>query len=163
MGRQPLPDSEIALLPGEGIARVHLYSTDDPPLHAIVDIDDADTVRGYRWRTTVTGSGLRVAFAFNRKVRGRPGGERVVMHRLIVGAEPEEHVGHVDEDGLNNRRANLKYAPRSRYRGVPPKQADGTWTATFRKRNLGSFATEVEAARAHDQAVKRAMLNFPDE
>ena len=99
------------------------------------------------------------------------------MHTLLMGAP---YVDHVNHDGLDNRRANLRVGtqsqnlgnmrPRggaSKYKGV--SRSDGKWMARIqvagKRKNLGRFATEEDAARAYDEAAlaawgEFALLNF---
>jgi hypothetical protein len=149
---------------------------------AIVDAEDAALVAGHRWS----------AFKARGKVyavRTRVEKPRMVfMHRLILGAPQGITVDHVDGDGLNNTRANLRLAtvaqncrntPKkrdasstSRYKGVGYRATEQSWRAKItvnRKRvYLGNFHSEMDAARAYDAAARRyfgefALLNFPGE
>ena len=110
------------------------------------------------------------------------------MHRLIWPTAPE--IDHVDGDGLNNRRSNLREAVGtknqqnkmkacvgvSRFKGVCPHR-DGRWRANIRvpavgkgrgrQTHLGLFVDEEDAARAYDTAARKhfgefARLNFPE-
>lgn len=108
-------------------------------------------------------------------------GKTVYLHRFILGAGPGMMVDHINGDGLDNRRENLRladaslnnvnrghYAPKSGYRGVYP--ACRRWVAAIsvsgRNIRLGRFASAEDAARAYDVAAARhfgefARLNFP--
>lgn len=106
----------------------------------------------------------------------------VRMHNFITGWS---YVDHVNGDGLDNRRANLRQATRgqnmanrrtprtnrSGFKGVA-KHRSGRWQARIwherRMRSLGLFATPEDAARAYDAAAKElfgefARPNFPEE
>jgi hypothetical protein len=109
------------------------------------------------------------------------------MHQLITGLHG---VDHQDRDGLNNQRYNLRASTHaqnmqnrrythgsSQFNGVAWHKRVGKWGATIRvsrpggggrKRHLGYFIDEEEAARAYDAAARAlfggfALLNFPDE
>jgi hypothetical protein len=94
------------------------------------------------------------------------------------------YVDHINGDGLDNRRANLRIVTaqqnnwnrrfrrtgRSKYTGVTWDGRRDKWRADIyenrRKIFLGHFAEEEEAARAYDSAAKEnrgeyAVLNFP--
>ena len=108
------------------------------------------------------------------------------MHRQILGViDPKMHVDHIDHDGLNNQRSNIRVATcrqnswnqggrkntTSQFIGVSWCSRTGTWVAQLRMPNgvspfIGRFHTEVEAAIARDDAARRhrgefAVLNFP--
>jgi hypothetical protein len=95
------------------------------------------------------------------------------MHREIFGACDGQLVDHVDGDGLNNRRSNLRIATRaennrnaavrkdntSGFKGVHWHKGDGRWQAQIRvagKRiRLGAFDTPEAAHAAYCEAAAR--------
>lgn len=107
--------------------------------------------------------------------------ERMIGRPLQKG----ELVDHIDRDGLNNRRSNLRLAttsqnmqnrPRQKnnssgYKGVTFHKKRGEWRAKISvngvTNNLGIFSSPEAAARAYDAAAREhfgefAYLNFPD-
>lgn len=90
------PNAYVSL--GDGTAEVHL-----PGGHVgLLDVVDIPRVRRYR-RYRHTSPRPPTPSIFARSGRGR-----VFMHRLILGATPRERVRHMDGDGLNNCRYNLR-------------------------------------------------------
>jgi HNH endonuclease len=112
------------------------------------------------------------------------GGKKVgvYIHRMIRADVPRQtDIDHIDGDGLNNTRSNLRVANRSQNAANAGQRSDslqphkgivrvpsGKWAARVRTTHIGTFATEEAAARAYDHAArslfgKFARLNFPEE
>jgi len=106
------------------------------------------------------------------------------MHRSILNVPDSLVVDHINGNGLDNRKANLrpatrsqnacnipKYKPsRSKYKGLTWHKARRKWNARIRKNgktySLGYFDSQIPAAKAYDTAAKKlhknfAKLNFP--
>ncbi|MGA2070874.1 MAG: AP2 domain-containing protein [Sedimentisphaerales bacterium] len=117
---------------------------------------------------------------------GRKKTKRVYLHRAIMKAPKRRIVDHRNCDGLDNRRANLRFATysqnlanrsktksktTSKYRGVYFDKRYGKWNVRikwkYKTRWLGRFENEIDAARAYDKAARKyhkdfARLNFPE-
>lgn len=133
---------------------------------AVVDDDDYDLVSGYSWQIThPTRSG-------NIYASGRVGEKLALMHRLILGlTDSRTMVDHINCDGLDNRRANLRLANKSQnnanqrkqpgkssqYKGVFWNKAVGKWMSSIKvdqnKIDLGFFQLESDAANAYNLAA----------
>jgi hypothetical protein len=140
---------------------------------AVIDSGDMARVSGINWHLHSEGYAI-----------ARVCGKKVYMHRWLVNPPEDMTVDHINGDRLDNRRCNLRIATRSQnycnragkvatsaYKGVSWHKATKTWRATIsadkRQRSLGYFHSEIEAARAYDEAAKSlhgefARLNFPE-
>ena len=151
-------------------------------LFAIVDDVDVALVGQYKWCAIQSTGGRRCFYAVCPMTKSRP---KLIMHRLIAGTPPGLDTDHVNGDGLDNRRANLRHATRSQnsanswnqrnktgFRGVSAsfKASKWPWLATITVRGqyhwIGYFETAEAAARAYDaKAIELqgefARLNFP--
>jgi hypothetical protein len=140
-------------------------------------VDDADyvTLNQHLWYADVRPNGSVYAV--------RSVGQSIErMHRVVIGASPDRDVDHIDHNGLNNQRSNLRectmsqnlhnrqrFENNSGYVGVY-MNSYGRWRGVVcqnRKRHYaGTFDTPEEAARARDKLAVAlfgdyATLNFP--
>lgn len=93
----------------------------------------------------------------------------IMLHRFILDAPPGKDVDHIDGDGLNNARANLRLTSRAinasnRKHGKP---VQGTFFDKASKKwrvqivtggvtlEVGRFETESDATEAYREAAKR--------
>ena len=149
-----------------------------------VDPEDWELLKGHRWFVLKHGRNFYV-----RTVRHVPGTPRrhvnILMHRVILGCtsmgglamRPTEHVDHINGNGLDNRRANLRLVTRSqnnqnqtrvkphkigisRYKGVVWDRWRNRWAASIcfgkKKVFLGRHMLEEDAALSYDRAALAA-------
>lgn len=126
---------------------------------AVIDVADVPLVEGYAWRVF---KGGRQKYAVS-SIGGRKNVQYLRMHRMIAGDIKGLDVDHVDHDGLNNRRSNLRICTRSEnlqnqrkrldnasgFKGVNFYKRTGRWRAYIMKdrksQHLGYFDTPEEA------------------
>lgn len=145
---------------------------------AVIDAEDAERVLAHRWYASWT----RHTFYARRTVKGK----KIYLHRFIM--QPPDSsvfVDHIDGDGLNCTRANMRLVTsaqnqqnRTRPRtggcgfiGVCWDKNAKCWVADVRKDGqnirVGRFSSAKAAAIARDRVALElfgdyAGLNFPD-
>lgn len=154
---------------------------------AIVDDADFEAVSAIKWRRA---DGPRTSYAMSVKIRGsRKTGFKYTytgMHRLILGLSKNDgiFVDHINGNGLDNRRENLRTCTRAennrnkrpkvrentKYKGIVYQRDRKRWIAQIYvnkvRHHLGNFKSDLDAARAYDAGARRlhgefARLNFP--
>ncbi len=157
----------------------------DENSYAMVDDDDYDYLMQWKWNVRKNN---RNSYATRHEWHNGQA-FHINMHKVVIDAKKGTIVDHVDRNGFNNQKKNLRLATHSQnmanrrvkeggtssYMGVRKKTIKRlnhvyeTYLAQIQKDkkfyHIGSFKTEVEAAIAYDKKAKElhgefANLNF---
>lgn len=134
---------------------------------AFVDEKDWDFVSQHKWyheKGKITHYAVRKA----KKEDGRI--QYIAMHIDLLGKKEGYCIDHVNGNGLDNRRSNLRHVTHrqnmqnlhikksSRYPGVTWNKHKSKWQADIRiggkKKNIGRFRSEIEAFNSYYHTVK---------
>jgi hypothetical protein len=141
-------------------------------------VDDADyeSVSRFKWYAKASASKLKSGAVVYTVYAQRGRGTRVQsLHRFLTGAPAGVEIDHLDGNGLNNQRCNLRACDHRHNlanRGVQRNNTSGfkgvtieagKWVAKigsgksgYRRTALGAFDSPVDAAKAYDlAAIKR--------
>lgn len=140
---------------------------------ALVDDEDYEKVRYHKWQALTGGRKRKWVYA-----KTDIGHRCILMHRFILGDIPGVEYDHKDGNGINNQKANLRrcrrgqnnanhkpwLGSRSKYKGLYLHPQNKRWVARItvnkKKRSLGCYATELEAAAAYDRAARKLNGEF---
>ena len=138
----------------------------------LIDREDFDKVKDYGWCARFD----KVGKTFYATTRTH--GTRLIMHRLILDAPNSFVVDHIDHNGLNNRKNNIRICTQSQncmnkkvqlnnssgYTGVSFHKIKNKYQATImvdRKQiHLGTFNTALEASEVYQTAAKKLFGEF---
>ena len=138
---------------------------------ALVDDEDYDSLNQFRWNVHKDGNSLyatrNIIVDGNRRLKS--------MHGQIMNGK---WIDHIDHDGLNNQKSNLRFCSLSEnlrnarkhnncsstYKGVNFHKLNKNWTARIQINGkqiyLGSFASEIDAAKAYNAKAIELFLEF---
>ena len=130
---------------------------------AIVDDEDYERAIAYKWHVSAGYKEIKYARTNIKIGRQRT---TLSLHRFILQTHEDQEVDHINGDGLDNRKSNLRLCThgqnqqncrsfknvKSKYKGVFP--IGDKWTAHiyFNKklRHLGYYCSENEAAKIYN-------------
>lgn len=142
-------------------------------------VDDIDFAYLNQWKWTLTSNNGNKLYAA-RYIRNPK--RTVLMHRIILSCKlcgsKFKQTDHVNGNGLDNRRRNLRPATvsenqsnrgcpshnKSQYKGVCWNSRDKRWLAYIvilgKHKYLGQFKTKIQAAQAYNKAAKKYFGKF---
>jgi hypothetical protein len=141
---------------------------------ALVDDEDFEYLNQFAWCILMQHNLTYVQRACNHKT--------IFMHRAIMGVtDPKIHVDHIDGNGFNNCRSNLRLVTnaqnqmnaknhkhqlsknrQSRFKGVHWHLSKWVVRVTFNKKrfHIGRYNSEIEAAMAYNKFAKENFGEF---
>ena len=153
---------------------------------ALIDEEDWDKVKDYKWRIDKPSSRPRYGpyvIGYNKQLK-----KEGKLHRVIMDAPKGMLVDHIDGDGLNNTKQNLRlcthkenqrnkkanYNNPTGFKGVKVHGNKYRARLSYKiggksgEHSLGIYNTPEEAARAYDKKAielhgEFASLNFPED
>lgn len=143
---------------------------------ALVDDSDYEAISKYKWHIKKHG---RTFYAKHSTKKGDNRKQKTVyMHSLLLATPRGMEVDHIDGDGLNNRRDNIRVCVhaentrnartrldnKSGFRGVHFHSRDMVWSASIGFKNkrvhLGYFSSKLLAREAYRDASIKYYGNF---
>lgn len=132
-----------------------------------IDAEDVPLIENHSWAATWNGSAYYATCGIRSPAR-----ETIYMHRFLMGEKnPKVHIDHRNRETLDNRRSNLRRATptqnhansrlrggSSRFKGVYWDKSKKKWSASItmngKRKQLGRFNSEEEAASVYDKAAE---------
>lgn len=137
---------------------------------AMVDDEDFDKIGHLKWYASSTNKG-KVFYAARHTSRKSSKHKVIYMHRILLSCPEGMEVDHVDGNGLNNQKSNLRICSHhqnmchsrkrpdvsSRFKGVHKPSKIKGWIAKIEIKGkvttIGTFQSEIAAAMAYNEAA----------
>jgi len=137
---------------------------------ALVDDDDYEELNKYKWYATVSRNTFYAGRNTSRNDNEDHKQHAIIMHRVIMNPPPDMKIDHINGNGLDNRKENLRIVTNrencqnlhiqktSDLPGVHWHDRDKIWRAEIRigdkRYNLGSYDSEYLASLAYKRACE---------
>ena len=136
---------------------------------AIVDDEDYDMLSGMKWH-------VRGEYAVHSEYHYPKNPGTTSMHKLIMPTPEGKVIDHINGNGLDNRRSNLRIVAQAQncmnkkpysssgYKGVTFDARYNSWQARIgingKRITLGSCKTAIEAAKLYARAAKEIQGDY---
>jgi len=146
-------------------------------VNAIIDSDDYDKIKDYKWSCSKLGYVSSVINSYKPGQKRNKIQKTIYLHKLIMG-ESSKFIDHIDGNSLNNRKSNLRFCTQmensrnqsiksnntSGYKGVSWSKSMRKWEASispnYKRIVLGYFINKIEAAIAYNEAAIKYFGRF---
>lgn len=142
---------------------------------ALVDDEDFDKLNQFKWYASKQPNTIYAIHDCPRKkINGKIKRTKLRMHRFILNASKGTVVDHIDGNGLNNQKTNLRivshrqnmqnqvnrtHQKSSKYPGVTWNKNKQRWRAMIsvngESKQLGYFKNELDAAKCYENACRK--------
>ena len=137
----------------------------------LVDDEDYEWLSQYNWHLYTRKKSETIYANTNIYINNKRTTKK--LHNLLINPSKGFEVDHIDRDGLNNQKENLRIVTRSqncinrskfrnttsKFKGVTWHKDNKKWLAQIRlnkkKYYLGEFINEIDAAKAYNKAAKK--------
>lgn len=145
---------------------------------ALVDDCDYEELMKYKWNAQKGGN----SYYAGRRAGKRTSNKSNLMHRYIMGDVKGTLCDHIDGNGLNNQKSNLRIANKqengwnrkkaknciSKFKGVTWHRKIHKWVASIilwengirKRKHIGCYEAEIDAALAYDAKARECFKEF---
>lgn len=154
--------------------KIYLNNKNNLPIFAVVDNNDYLAYGHLNWQFLTVGIHKKSTYAVRRSNK-----KTFYLHRLIMKAQKGQVIDHIDGNGLNNQKSNLRFCTQSqnewnrvgwtnnkssKYKGVRWHKKDKKWYAQIGHKgkwiHIGSYDNEKEASKAYIKKAKQLQKEF---
>lgn len=136
----------------------------------LIDQEDKKLLTSYSWYIDKAKS-IYTSYVRGRK-KGHGYSEPIYLHRVVMKAKKGQIIDHINGNGLDNRKSNLRFATPAQNQanrvtqgvGVRHRERPKPWQAYYSKNNrfthIGYFKTKEEALKAREETLIKERGEF---
>ncbi len=129
---------------------------------ALISPEDYEKVIKIKWHLHIDKWKTQDGIIEKKYVNGALNNKHIRLHSFILGkAEKGFVIDHINGDGLDNRRENLRFITyaqnsqnkkksKNKYYGIVYREDINKWQVSANKKYLGCYNNELDAAKAYD-------------
>ena len=136
----------------------------------LVDDEDYEVLSSYNWYAR---KDLNTFYAQRKfKINGKF--KNLMMHRIIMNPPDDMYVDHINRNGLDNRKSNLRIVNHSQnhfneklridnnsgYKGIYFNNSIKKWSVALGNKYIGSFHSKTSAIEARKEAELKYLNDF---
>lgn len=142
---------------------------------ALVDDDDFLIMSTFKWYAIKRGSPAAIRWYAVRHTKRSGGFQKTIsMHRLIMHAGLNQQIDHIDRNGLNNQKSNLRFCTPSQnlanskphtgnktgYKGIRWENTRNKWSVRIQVEKKQIFLGYFESLETAREIYKKAALKY---
>lgn len=157
LGKHTIYDKNDVIIEGD-IAKIILRNKEQEIVgEAIVDTEDLPKCLEYKWH-------IRKNKSNNYAITTLSPVEKLHLHRLVLNYEGALDIDHINRNGLDNRKSNLRIVNHSAnlanngktgVKQVPSGKYQASCTRNYRSIYIGTYDTFDEAVRARNDFISK--------
>lgn len=134
---------------------------------AEIDAEDFEKLKNFKWRLTKSSRNSTQYIVSDYRVGSKV--LKKLLHREVLGVSGKVQVDHINRNGLDNRRENLRIASGSQnganriktasrtseFKGVSWDSQRQKWRVSCGREVVGRYDSETAAAKAYNQAAEK--------
>jgi len=124
---------------------------------AMIDLEDVGRCKQYKWHLRKTQGNTDYVIA------SLPNNKKLHLHKFVMECDESEEIDHINMDGLDNRKENLRVVTHSRNKAnnqalgvkkVPSGRYQASFCRNYKTIYIGTFDTEDEALNARRRFIE---------
>lgn len=145
-GKSPREILHNSIIIKDNFAIIEINNNKLGKLECLIDKEDIEKIKDYFWNVRIDKRHNSTVYVESHKNK-----KRIHLHKLVLNCEKENIVDHINRNGLDNRKQNLRIVTQSQNclnrtcKRYSYNKRDKYYAVYFNKKTIARFETEEEA------------------